>query len=349
MSDLLLAALGTRGATSIKKFDEMFVELCLKRAPNDTELDFKNTRRKAVRLLDAMGYCEFDFEANKVYPCPPALIALPGGGVQRALLTGVRSSKTVLNIRSFIKNHSDSLTLTEEPQRLVECRRGIGEVALATFPSAILLDGLEKDIMTDLARECGLQAYLEVPAAWALLCFCSGLSEHIGQLSWSPCRANELNWPKSEFSLEELKFKRKGSEETTDGLVEYINRITNQRRHWFRRGGVEAVVDRDWGRYIALSLSGRRVVVYDERKQLFVVPSSLPLPKLLSRAAILCSGTLPLTTSTGDSAIGDIPPNFPVSVYWGVPPEYASQIVSKLGQRESKKKVLLDNQGLVTV
>lgn len=349
MSDLLLAALGTYGEMSIKMFEGVFTELCLKENTHENEEDFKNIRSKAVRLLDAMGYCEFDFEDNKVYPCPPTLVALPGGGVHRAVLTGVRDPKMLLKVKSFIKNHSDTLNLTETPQRIIEYRRNRGQVTVATFPSAILIDGLEKALLKDLARECRLQDSLDVPAAWALLRFCAGLSEYMQDLSWDRRREDELNWARKEFSPKTLAFKRKNSEEKTGGLVEYISPVTYQRRHWFWKDDAAAVVDRDWGRYIALSFSERRVMVYDERQQLLIVPASLPLPRLLSRAATLCSGMVPLTASTGDSALGDIPPNFPVSVYRGVPPEYSSQIASKLGQRELKKKISLDNQGLVTV
>ncbi|MBP2146119.1 hypothetical protein J2129_001573 [Methanofollis sp. W23] len=349
MSELLLAALGTYGEMSIKKFDEVFTELCLNENAVKNELNIKNLRRKAVRLLDAMGYCEFDFEVNKVYPCPPTLVTLPGGGVHKAVLTGVRDPKMLDKVKSFIKNHSDTLNLTEKSQNIIESYRDRGQVTAATFPSAILIDGLEKDLMTDLARECGLHAFLDVPTAWPLLCFCAGLPEYMADLSWNRCREDELNWARSEFSPTKLAFKKKNSEEKTGGLVEYINPITYQRSHWFWKNDVAAVVDRDWGRYIALSFSGRRVIVYDEKQQILVVPASLPLPRLLSRAATLCSGTIPLTASTGDSAIEDIPPHFPVSVYRGIPPEYSSQIVSKLGQREIKKKLRLDNQGLVTL
>ncbi|KAF5066017.1 hypothetical protein DSECCO2_268160 [anaerobic digester metagenome] len=342
MSDGLLMAIASVGEMSLSKFDEAFTEICLKGAPSETADEFKNIRRKAVRLLDALGVCEFDFGRNKVFSCPPALVLLPGGGAYRAVMTGVRSPKIMEKVTAFVREHKDVLAMTQEAQGITVLTREYGPLPAATLPSAVIFESLDKDVLAEMAHIGHIKASIDVPAAWGLASFSVGLHDYREHLSWDLCRSGEPTWVKSRFSPELLKFTRGSPDEQSEGLVEYIDPVTYERRHWFWDGDRAAVVDRDWGRYLTASRAGRRVLVYDDRRQLLAVPASLPLPRFLARAATLCSGTVPTTANLGGEGAGDVPPYFPVDIYAGVPPEYMSLIASKLGQRAVISKAQLE-------
>jgi len=349
MSDLLLAALGAHGEMGLKMFDGAFTELCLNGTPQNTDSNFKMVRGKAVRFLDALGDCEFDFEKHKVYPCPPSLVKLPGGGVHRTVLTGVRNPELTSHISRFVSEHSKDLALSEEKQSIYDFSWGGKKEPFITMPSTIIIEGLRIDLIKALATECNIQAYFDSPAAWMLTHFSVGLTEYRKWLVSDRCRDDELTWARRDFSLDTLTFKRNTSGNAAEGLVEYTNPWTNQRSHYLWVGDAGTRVDRDWGRYLALFLAGRRVTVYDERQQIFIVPASLPLPRFLARAATLCSGRIPSLERTGDYNIGDIPPHTSVDVYSGVPPEYSFQISEKLGQRSIVERIRFDKGGLILV
>ena len=61
-----------------------------------------------------------------------------------------------------------------------------------------------------------------------------------------------------------------------------------------------------------------------------VVPSRAPLPRLLARAATLCSGFAPLQGRISGSTGGRLPLGTPVDVYRAVPYAVASQVAEKL-------------------
>lgn len=348
VSDLLLTALGATGEMSMRKFDEAFTEICLTEGFVESAEDFRNIRRKAVRLLDALGFCEFDFETNKVYPCPPSLVSLPVGGVYRTVLTGVRNPELLQMVESFVRHNSSSLVLTKKPQWITEFQRGIGKrLRVAALPSAVYIEGHSKELLIEMAGKCGLECSIDTPSAWALAQFSISLHEYSEQLPWKRDREDELNWTKSGFSPKFLSFKRASADDVLEGLVEYIDPVTNQRVHWFWNGDHAKIIDRDWGRYLALSWAGRYVIGYDVRQHVFIVPSSLPLPRFLARAVALCSGTVPVTTATGEKPLGGIPPHFPIDVYTGVPPEYALLIASKLSQRLVMKRLRETEHGMV--
>lgn len=341
MSDELLMAIGSTGEMSISKFDEAFTELCLKDTIAENASEFRNIRRKAIRLLDALGDCEFDFTSNKVFPCPPALVILPGGGSYRAVLTGVHTPKLIEKLLSFVEQHKNSLTMLNRPQNIFTLTQDHNLLNAATLPSVIQFETLDKDLLTEMADGSSIKAYLDIPAAWALASFSIGLNEYWGRLSWDLYRSSEPNWEKRKFSPERLKFERDSAGGQPEGLVEYIDPLTYERRHWFWADDMAAVVDRDWGRYLSVAQAGRRVLVYDDRGQVLAVPASLPLPRFLARAATLCSGMVPITTTLREGA-GNIPPGFPVNIYAGIPPEYMSLIALKLGQKALTSKILLN-------
>jgi hypothetical protein len=141
----------------------------------------------------------------------------------------------------------------------------------------------------------------------------------------------ELNWKRRTFSLKRMQFVNTLEENDNVRLVEYTNPLTMQRVHWLWKGSLAAQVDRDLGRYLALSENGVNVLFYDKHRSRLSVPEYVPLPRLFARALALCSGTAPRRITANYSKFG-FPAKFPVNVYSEVPREIVDVLGRKLAQ-----------------
>ena len=78
-TEKLLIAIGAAGKMSIEDFNNLFINLYFENISKEFGEEYYNNRWEVVRMLDSLGYCEFDFEKREVFPCPPALVSLfPG-------------------------------------------------------------------------------------------------------------------------------------------------------------------------------------------------------------------------------------------------------------------------------
>ena len=62
------------------------------------------------------------------------------------------------------------------------------------------------------------------------------------------------------------------------------------------------------------------------------MPRSVPLPNLLARALTFCTGTPPFNGRTAAVSLADIPKDYSIDIYSGVPESIASLISTKIGQ-----------------
>jgi len=340
-SDNLLIALGAIGPMDLHKFDNILAEVCLNKCLICDTSSFRTIRFKAIRILDSLGHCEFNYDENRVYPYKPCIVALPGGPFQRAVLTGVRSKSTVEEINKYKRDLCSALEVNTYPQYIFDISVEENALPLATLPSTVSFDAMEIGELEGLAKYIGAEISLDIPAAWLLANYSGSLEDYRSELQWNHKRV--LEWPRRVFSMENLSFQRQDVKEyNAEGLVEYVQQFTNQKLHYLWKDGVAARVDRDWGRYLSIAEKGAKVLLYDKRSHHLIVPSFTPLPRLLARAATLCSGRAPISSRLMDTELGDIPQNTPVEVYSGVPPEYAKLITSKLSQRPVDCKIEVD-------
>jgi hypothetical protein len=162
--------------------------------------------------------------------------------------------------------------------------------------------------------------------------FSVGLSDIEASLVFEGFRdLGQHGWTTKVFDPGTLTFTPDTAGLPRDGLIEYKDRY-EQLRHIIKDGGSEAVVDRDWGRYLILANNERQVLHYDDRRQLLIVPSTVPLPNLLARAATLCSGLAPLQGHVTGGTPGKTFRWPFVDVYRAVPYAIARRLSEKLGQ-----------------
>ena len=335
MSELLLQAISTSGRMSIDKFNATFDALCQPAGISSKEIDLNNIRRQTIRYLDSLGHCEFDFDRRHVFACPPALVALPLYGLPKAVLTGARTPSTVRKVKDFIKGNHNSVSHSSKLQR--------SEHPL--LPSAIYIEAVDHEYLQKVAQAAHIGYYLTAPAAWSLVNFSAGIENVRYNLSYED-RA-DLDWIKRTFSVNTLTFSKSHNTENVQGLVEYTNPRSQQKRHWIWTGNRAAEVERDWGRYMILADEGVDVLLYDERRHQLAVPAYVPLPRFLARAATLCTGLAPATLHIGEQSVGGMPAGYPVNVYCAVPPPVATMISKKLSQKLIHHSIIPDSSGVI--
>src|SRR5262249_32630815 len=143
--------------------------------------------------------------------------------------------------------------------------------------------------------------------AWHLAVRAGDLAGYLTRLSWSD--DPEIHWLREDFDPYTGRF---GSpRDTKERLSRYQNPIRGVWSYRLVRGGSSAAVDHSWGRWMALSWASRFVLDYDSSTGLLRVPAKIPLPRLIARALVLCTGRAPglaqvATDAPSDSARNEL-------------------------------------------
>lgn len=314
MSEQLIYAMSTIGETDLTRFFDIAKRLY--EPEDDGDYDY-NVRFQMVRYLEALGYCEFDYDQRRVFMCPPALILLPSFGLPKALLTGARTPILVERLKNSVKDRKDYAVFSKWRQKNSKMN----------LPDATVIEAVSTDVLAQIAAENSITLSAFHPAAWDLANHSVSVESIEKGLHFET--RPEINWRRKDFDTLRLGF-FSGQTNGDYRLSEYINPDNQQRRHWIWDGGVAADVARDWGRYIILKRAKKKILNYDEEAQELQVPLWVPLPCLLARAVTLCSGLAPVIQKSPSTR--DIPEGCPLQVYSDVPVEIARIVAAKTGQ-----------------
>jgi len=320
MSDILIYAMSTKGNMRLEQFYELFRRTYFPVLGNEGEsIDF-DIRRQIIRILDSLGYCEFDFDKRMVYMCNPCLILLPDSGLPKALLVGARTPELVRKLKVAVKTRKHKALISHTQQS----RSNI------TIPAAIYIEAIDTSIIQEIANEVHISFDLSLPASWSLAVMSASLKKIEESLKFEP--RSEPNWKRRIFQKDKLVFTEFNKNHGVQFLAEYRDPVTQQLLHWLWNGKKAADVNRDWGRYLVLTNSRNQILIYNQRSWMLAVPVTIPLPCLLARALALCSGIAPLLIKSYSKKIGDIPPEHPIHIYFNVPPQFANLLKTKIDQ-----------------
>jgi hypothetical protein len=312
--------MSTLGETNLTRFNDLAKRLY---EPEDDEDYDYNVRFQMIRYLEALGYCEFDYDQRRVFMCPPALILLPSFGLPRALLTGARTPKLIDVLKKSVKDKKDHAVFSKWKQRNSKMN----------LPDAIVIEAVDISVLAEITVENGIAFSADRPAAWDLATQSVSVDSIEEGLHFES-RA-EINWARKDFDVQRLGF-FSGQTNGDYRLSEYINPDSQQRRHWIWDGGAAADVARDWGRYIILKRDSKKILNYDEEAQELQVPLWVPLPCLLARAVTLCNGLAPMIQKS--QAVGDTREGCPLQIYSDVPVEIARIVAAKTRQNIFNKE-----------
>lgn len=335
MSELLLQTISTFGNMNIDKFNTAFNGLSQSMMISNREINLNYVRRQTIRLLDSLGHCEFDFDNRRVFACSPSLVALPTSGLPKVILTGARVPSFIKKIKNFVRINRDSISYGETQQN--------NEYLF--LPSAIYIEAVDYEYIKNVSLATQIDHYLETPVAWSLVNFSVGIENIMENLIYES--RDDINWKKQTFFTDSLTFSNRNCN-NIQKLVSYVNPVNQQRKHWVWDNNQAAEVDRDWGRYIILAFQKKNVIIYDERYHRLAVPSTVPLPRFLARAATLCTGLAPVPAPIGEDPIGGLPAGHQMDIYYDVTPQIAKMISKKLSQDLISHSISPEKRGVIS-
>ena len=183
MSNTLIYAMSTTGSLKLEYFNELFRHVYLPVSRDSDKQIYVNARLKAIRILDSLGFCEFDFDNRKVYMCKPALVLLPNFGLPNALLVGARTPRLVNKIKKAVHDWRKKAVL--------ENRAHTGENA--AIPSAIYIHATDKNLLKDISERASISCDLTSAAAWKLVEMSTGLDDILEALMFEERIAPDWN------------------------------------------------------------------------------------------------------------------------------------------------------------
>jgi hypothetical protein len=336
MSENLIYAMSTKEKMRLSQFFEYF-----RASYRDNSSEFHESidlRFQIVRVLDSLGYCEFDFDNSMVYMCKPSLVLLPGYGLPKVLLVGARIPAFIEKLKKTVKKQDDKAFLHFYSQSHTNIR----------IPSSIYIEAINKNIIDEISREIGIECYTEIPMSWVLANFSASISTIMNNLTFE--ERTEPNWKRRIFDLKNLSFFYQEKKEF-DGikLVEYRNPVNQQLRHFLWNNQLAVEVERDWGRYLVLSYNNLNVILYDESTHKIVIPITIPLPSILARSVALCTGRAPINILVNQKKNDFTFFKHYGQIYSGIDPITASMIATKLGQELIKSPFEFDERGILHV
>ena len=322
-SEKLLYVISAKKELAWLSFKETFdylynLETGVKEKNTDKD-GIKNKRLQAIRALDSLGHCDFNFSddssKNKVYAAPPVLVRLPCAGFPQAILTGARSPVTIKELSDACQSvgHHIKLEVTAQASESV------------LIPKRV---AVEAEDVRELEAICNSLKipFMETPSAWSLLHFSASIDDYLATIQWS--KEPELNWQNKTFNPIYLQFESIKETDYPIRLTGYNHPSRNTKSYYLWQDERCTEIDLDWGRYAVLKALRRSVLIYDKCRFTMAVPASANLPRILERALTLCSGY----AAKYEKMPRVLPPIQGFNLFTAVPPQIAEMTAAKLGQ-----------------
>lgn len=316
--DQLLYVLSSWGAARWSQFREAF-DFIVKEARNQRDhVDWAPSGfhpQVALRAISALGHCEIDTRDGRlqVLVAPPFLARLPRAGFPVAVLCGARAPQTVAEV-------------TEAASKLsakVDVRRVLGP---SLWPAAVLVQAEKTEILGAIAERLGI-GFGECPSSWSLLSSSITIHKILENLEWKS--VPPLDWKREAFDPGRPAFRKGDSPDQGLCLVRYRNPVSRDYLFRLEKSGQTARIHPDWGRYAILCSAGVQPAAYDSASGRAYFPSAAPLPRLLARALVLCSGKPPVAEENESRILG-IPSEARLLGYQTVPADVYALVCSKL-------------------
>lgn len=291
LNDLLLEFLTRKKISHSGEFFEAFEQILYRKIPGELEglkINLTMLKRHVLNLYDFLGYIDFDYQSKRIAANPPQLFLVPTLSGRKALLTGGRTPGFTEKV--FEKAKQLGLFISVIPQA-----GAIEPWVLmpdTLFVEARNLPGYGMEELRAFARELKIYFDPEHIAQWGLLNFSAGIEDYVNSLH-ADDRFEDYDWSRKIFNPNTFRFERVENEkfDKTFSLVEYqFNAYTYSHILW--KEGIAYPVDKSWGRWLVLKHQNRHAVFVD-LNGLTAIPAGMPLPRLMSEALLLCSGTIP--------------------------------------------------------
>jgi hypothetical protein len=314
-SDSLWSYLVQRRGLSTSQFEDAFGALIhLLPYHEDDQYNEFRTARNILRLWHAAGWLEYDYEAGKVLPRKPALIAFKDRGVDKVSYVAVDRAQAT----AFAERHSIAFTAPRLDGKISEMYPPIYQ--------ADLKPGMCPDTSADAllpitpGRDDILSSSVGAPYA------------NVQTIGGIPKLVDLENRKEFYFDTSELYFKEGRPDLPGNYLIRYRSSIDYDTDCIWRQLAHGLPVNRQfrvmeewaWGMHIALAESRRpSTVMYDPLGKTLACYMQVPLPRALSRLLAWHGG------------------EYSLYLYCNVTHQMALAVAAKLGFRNDRKPLRL--------
>lgn len=244
-------------------------------------------KRSSLNFYDYIGMLDYDYETKKIVLNPPQFIFIPTEKGRKVLLIGVRDNALIKKIITIAPKHKLQVEITKQfssNERLLLP----DVITIRAFQQAN--DPYGENSIKKFANELNLKFTTDYHPQVALQNFSVTIVDYENTLQET--NENDYDWARYIFNPETLEFD-KNETLTFDksySLVRYkLNEYTYEFKLWKDKKCYK--VDMNWGRFLVLKHLNKNVILYGNRK--VAIPSTTPLPRLLSQAIMLLSGNAP--------------------------------------------------------
>lgn len=320
---------GISAASSMKKKDAIsFFQHLFSLTKNISEVNEKYDNFpyfRFISILQDLGHIEIDQTGN-IFICPPSLILTPETHPYRAILCGARDNIIIEDLKEYISSTSGVIL------RIVRQDHSefIDEIK---YPDSYIVES-ESLKKIEMVASDGLDISLnKTPLAEYLTSKSGTIDEYEKNLVWEE---NKISIEKNSnlegvFSTNKVRFVPKPME--TSHLFR-IHPGNHYRYYYYIKENKGAIIpDKDWGRFLALKDDKKNLILYNKLEKWVAIPSSTPLPVLLRKSLVLCSGLAPIqifNQNREQSVFSNVPY---LEVYFNVPYEIIKRISEKIGQK----------------
>lgn len=284
-------------------------------------------KKRLIGIFQALGHWEPDYRSRAVYCCRPSIVRIPSCDKIMGVLVGARFRDTAMLIARYLGKKAEVEQLPNQSIMFTKTNNKF-EKSIICLPETVVIK-LKDNRVSEALASIGIKWRIDEIASWKLVQFSVSLAEIEDRLEFSSF--TPPNWEAKRFSIGSLRFINANTFE--EGLYIFKSR-SNKIKIFYKKGNEAAEIGiayLTWGRYFAIRKRKEPILMYDRNLGVFAVPSAMPLPPLLEKAAVLCSGFAPHIAYVESSETGD---QFgcSYSFYSNVPPPIAEKIAEKLSQ-----------------
>jgi hypothetical protein len=315
--DGVLYIISARGSLSWEVYKRVFDAVCLNVQPTRSLDEIRLARYETVKSLSALGHVDFSFQPSnlRAWAAAPTMTRIPFGGDPHFILSGARTPHTRKAIETRAARSAPDCIISEESSG--------GQTVEG--PLRIAVKATNAASVERLANELRI-GFQPRPAALTLSELAFSIDDYLAQLAWKV--VPELSLPTKSFDASSLRMDQAPCTYSHMRFSSYEDSRTGRSLDVLWWENRQAELDRDWARWVILRAAGRSGVLYDPKEYLLGVPVGAPLPALLARAAVMCSGYAPAVLAPFRSRSWEDR----ILSYQLVPPNVAQLISLKLRQ-----------------
>lgn len=293
--NILLSFLTVKQSCTTEDFYRAFEFLHLKRFENKLtgrNINYSKIKKASLNFFDYLGFLDYEYETKQIVVNPPQLIYIPSNTGRKCLLIGARDE-------AFVKQF---IAIAPKFNLQVEITKQLDGNEILLLPDAITIKAFASE--GDSHGEKSIGAFAEEMKIGfssndliqlSLQNFSADIEEYLGNLLVeNKTSTDDYNWGRKLYNTDSLNYEwhEDSAFDRAFSLLEYkLNEYTFHNKIWIRNECY--VVDKNWGKYLALKNANRQVILYDEKKQKVAIPVELPLPRILAEALMLLSGIAP--------------------------------------------------------